>query len=369
MATHFSEVHVKDSSGNYINVANEIATTKAGVANKLGLVNSVQYDASILNSLPNLFNGVTWTPNYYFINPTTLVQSTSYKYSSLIPVKAGKIYTVIPRARHIAIYNGDTYSSTDQIAGSATFNPMVTPANDGYIRVTVYNADTDIKLVESDEKLGKVIYNFGDSIAAGAGNSNVGYGDLIAQKYGVLCVDYSQSGATLSKVNGQSMGCILDHIDGSSATLPDVILLEGASNDYSEARVTGTMSDKYDFAGTYDVTTFAGAMETAIYKLMTKYPGVPIIWVYSHQQDSRHSKTVGEVTVDYGDMHDLSLTICKKWGVPVADMFEAGGMNTNFAYHKTNYTGSGDGTHPNADGYNKYYVPKISAKISDVIVL
>lgn len=347
-------------------ISTAMQTELTDITSKLGLG---RYTSEMLNGLTNYFDGVTWVPNYFYNTPSNIGSSTTYSYSSLIPVLAGETYQVFPRARFIALFDSNSvHLSTIIVSSSATNNPLFTPMQNGFVRISIYNADSaSLKLIKG--RVAKVIYNFGDSIAAGDGNGGVGYADLVAQKYGMLCVDQATGGSTLSKVNGQSMVSVLDRITEASPTPPDVIYLEGASNDYTEYRVTGTMSDKYDFAGVYDITTYAGALETAIYNLMAKYPGVPIIWIYSHQQNSRNSKTNGTVTVDYGTMHDLSIEICKKWSVSVVDMYNEGGLNTTFTAHRTTYTNNSDGTHPNANGYNLFYVPKIGAKTREVIVM
>ena len=357
-----------------------------------------------IDTVHNLLNGVTAHQGYN--NAGTIEPSSAdYKYYDPVPVKNGVTYVVGPRVRFVCYYNESMmYVSSATIDSSAYAGPQsFTSPIDGYAVVTVYAADytadkvcmnegesvlsdIDVKVfkenyVPNDDVIGFVkskildlkglkIYNFGDSIAAGDGNSGVGYAEILASMYGCITTDYAVGGTTLSKVTGQGMGCILNAIDGASATPPDVILLEGGANDYSQFRVTGEVTGATVFSNSsFDETTYIGALELALYKLQTKYPGVPIIWVYTHRENTRTEKTNPDtgVTVNFTTMHDKSLEACAKWAIPVVDMYNEGGLNTNWAGYRTAYTYQGDGTHPNEAGYKKFYIPRIKAKVTEIL--
>ena len=358
----------------------------------------------------NLLYGKTTTGGYFSNGHSHGGEQAvaNYNYYSAIKVQANHTYTVYPRVRFVCLYEnyytrelvGDMEISSDPSASEQSFTPDV----DGYVYVTVYKSDYDdglCKMVDTtsntnvypvDARLmtdtfipnettinyikskltsdleGKVIYNFGDSIANGSGNDNVGYAEYMRNLYGCVVTDYAVGGATLSKVSGQAMSSILDQIDNASSTTPDIILLEGGANDYTQAREMGNMTSEFEFnSANFDSTTYIGALEMALNKLITKYPGTPIIWLYTHRENTRTEKTVGSVTVNFTTMHDRSLETCKKWSIPVIDIYNESGLNTMLSYYRTTYTYNSDGTHPNSYGYIQFYLPYVKDKIIEVL--
>lgn len=356
----------------------------------------------------NMIYGLTPVEGKMFRNGVEETAA-SYDYYKNIKVKANHTYTVYPRVRFVGFFDGEythTYTSDFTISGSSSVGAQsFTPTSDGYVNVTVYAADdsnglckmvdtttsdkqypvdarvvedtfclndTSIKYIEDNLSYKKIngtkIYNFGDSIGAGDGNGGIGYAEMLQSSYGTVSTDYAVGGATLSKLTGQTMNCILNQIDNASNTAPDIILLEGGANDYTQYRVTGNMTNEFNFDhSNFDTETYCGALEEALYKLTNKYQGVPIIWIYTHRENTRTEKTNGTVTVNFTDMHDKSLQICKKWSIPVVDIYNESGLNTMLDYYKNTYTYNSDGTHPNQLGYEKWYMPYIRSKIIEVL--
>lgn len=366
--------------------------------------------ADIVNTLgtvANLVYGLTTTSGYWKDGAHT--DSDSYCYYSPIPIKASHTYTVYPRVRFVGLYNASgVYLNDADISGSSSAaEQSFTAEQDGFAIITVYAADynnnldkvfdttTDTNeypvdgrpvaetlipndtvrdyianyiINQTDLIKGLKIYNFGDSIAVGGGNNNIGYAQLIASLYNATCNEYAVNGATMSKIAGQSMSCILTQIDNASEAAPDIILLEGGANDYTQYRVMGEVTGETVFDDAeFDVTTYIGALEAALYKLQTKYNGVPIIWIYTHRENTRTEKTDGTVTVNFTTMHDRSLEVCKKWAIPVVDLYNGGGLNTNWTAYRTAYTYNSDGTHPNEAGYKHFYIRPIVEKIKEVL--
>lgn len=220
---------------------------------------------------------------------------------------------------------------------------------------------------------GLTIYNFGDSIGAGGGNNGIGYAEIIGEVYGANVTDYAVGGSTISKIEGQSMGCILDHIENASSVVPDVIFLEGGANDYTQNRECGNVSvERYFYTLSNETslywkpTTYIGALELAFHNLKVKYPTAKIVWIFVHKHE-RITKVENDITYDFTEMHDKSIACAKKWGVEVVDMYESGNLNTRIQYDKTHYTGNNDGTHPNDAGYRRFYIPKIRAKLDEML--
>lgn len=346
----------------------------------------------------NLIDGVRVANGYV---DTTGAFNSSSSYVALgdtVEVTPGTTLTT-SRVRFVTFYTGTGTQDKTNVGGLAFPSPyettqqFVVPDNANLMIITFYAADYNngicycyenengfmlsdalyndivgiIKDVSSKKLDGITIYNFGDSIGAGDGNNGYGYAEMLTE-YGATVVDYAEGGATLSRVEGQSMGSILNQIENASSTVPDLILLEGGANDYTNFREHGAMTPYYTFDAT-DETTYIGALESALNKLMNKYKYVPIIWICTHQENTRHSKTDGSTTVDFKEMHDLSVDVCKKWAIPVVDLFNDGGLNANISFMRSKYTYNGDGTHPNEEGYRKFYVPAIISKIKEIMAI
>lgn len=360
-----------------------------------------------LGQIANLVYGLTTTSGY--LHGNLHYDSPDYCYYPAIAIKANHTYTVYPRVRFVCLYDTNAeYIGEAPISGaSAAREQSFTAEQDGFAIITVYAADYTNNLAkvfdtttdtneypvdgrpvaetlipndtvrdyianyiinQTDLIKGLKIYNFGDSIAVGGGNNNIGYAQLIASLYNATCNEYAVNGATMSKITGQSMSCILNQIDNAAEALPDIILLEGGANDYTQYRVMGDVTGETVFDDAeFDITTYIGALEAALYKLQTKYSGVPIIWVFTHRENTRTEKTDGTVTVNFTTMHDRSLEVCKKWAIPVVDLYNEGGLNTNWAAYRSAFTNNNDGTHPNEAGYKRFYIRPIVETIKKVL--
>ena len=327
--------------------------------------------------------------------------TSTYRTTDYIRVAAGVSYVVSPRWRACALYNKNKCLLSVNL--TTTNNGVFTPTEDGFVRISYYSDQesstqmepgtapgpyrafreefaqpymlNDAQLQDAQARLGNVLfnkrlYNFGDSIGAGDGNSGTGYAEIIGTDNRMDFVDYAVGGATMTKVAGQAMSCILDQIDNASPTPPDFILFEGGANDFSQGRPLGTLTSNYE--GNYDATTYIGACEMAIYKFLTKYPGSAIVGVFVHKHGRISTTDTNGAVVTFQEMHDGFMAVCEKWCIPVVDMHTEGGLNTRFepyceAYTlKTSAKPNGDGTHPNGDGYRVFYVPKIAAKLKEI---
>ena len=103
-----------------------------------------------------------------------------------------------------------------------------------------------------------------------------------------------------------------------------------------------------------DNTTLAGAMEYMCRDLVTLFAGKKVGFIFCHNRYALDNV----YNTQYRPIMKQAL---EKWGVPYLDLQECIppiGMISSLA---SIYTNAGDGTHPNQDGYEKYYVPKIEA--------
>ena len=226
-----------------------------------------------------------------------------------------------------------------------------------FIVENIYDNKLDNKLT------GKTLFNFGDSIAAGDGNNGKGYAEILAEKHNMICYDFAVGGATLGETDSNN---ITNQVNRSLSNdiQPDYILINGGTNDIAEYNVPlGEITADYN-SNNFDKSTTIGALEWILYTLKTNYPNSKIAFVSVHKMSSRdYSKQV--------ERQNKCVEVCKKWSIPIIDIFNRGNLNTFLREHHkfTNPTTSqpnGDRTHPNQLGYETYYIPLIEEVLNNI---
>lgn len=200
---------------------------------------------------------------------------------------------------------------------------------------------------------GKRAVSFGDSIAAGVGNSDsdgnpYGYVQMIAERNGMTLHSYATGGAKMAE--------ILAQLNSATETEADFVLLEGGYNDSTPGSVTdmGTLSSGY--SASLDTATFCGALESLLKTAQEKYPCAKIVFVIVH-------RTRRNDWVSYAEVIQQA---CEKWSVPFVNLLQQGGLNANIAAMRTAFTDE-VGVHPNKEGYLTWYVPPVEAKMREMI--
>jgi len=347
---------------------------------------------SFITSGKNLFNKANVTNGYYMKEDGVALASASYFYSTYIEVKSGVTYAINP-VRKITVYNSSkTVIPAQGVDNTSNASATVTPAQDGFIIVSAlianinslqvevgttptsyetYGIKTTLPLLNvstanmnTNPLYGKTGLSFGDSIMRGAGNSNIGVIDIIGANNNMTVVNRAVSGATVSSSTSNN---ILTQVNAAitAGNMADYIVFNGLANDIAvnSTVVLGAISDGY--TATLDENTFCGAFESICKKLILNWMGSKIVYVRVHNMNTR------DITLQQ-QWGDLAAQMCKKWSIPVVDLFNEGGLNTWLPEMKKKYTydtyatGSGDGTHPNGDGYNVYYVPRITSKMKQL---
>lgn len=145
----------------------------------------------------------------------------------------------------------------------------------------------------------------------------------------------------------------------------DYIILEGGVND---ADLIGDILDDSnlpeafgsynmtDFTSEFDNTTFCGAVEYLLKRVTSTYKGAKIGFIIAHKQG-----TLNNQRPDFLPEHnnrrkyyETIITLCKKWGVPVLNLWDGCYLNPQNPSHYTNgqtlmYT---DGQHLASAGYD-----------------
>ena len=319
-------------------------------------------------------------------------KSTNYKTSYFIPLVKNKKYIISPKIRKFLAYDENKNPIISTFVDSQKNNFVFTMNNSWkFIRFTCYTSDFEKMMLSQGEKPlayvehgyafgkdisfndyqkeeikeiagsqgnqleNKILFNFGDSIAAGDGNKGKGYAELFAEKYNMICYDFAVGGATLGDTESNNITTQVTTALSRGIT-PDYILIDGGTNDISYKVPIGTISNDYNI-NNFVKTTTVGGLEWIISILKTNFSSAKIAFVSVHRMESReYSKQI--------ERQGVCVDVCKKWSIPIIDVFNRGNLNTFLEeYHKfTNPTESypnGDRTHPNELGYATFYLPLI----------
>jgi len=221
---------------------------------------------------------------------------------------------------------------------------------------------------------GKKLVVFGDSIMYGSGNDGVGVGEYLAKDFGFNLKKYCVGGARTGFMEGknwlveQVRQAINDKIQA------DLIVFNGFTNDcnmtdgktcdvpFGDIPEIATDIFKVEKAG----STFSGCFKSVADAFKRYFPKAKVIFVRPHRMGRRDDKAQKE----YGER---AVAICKEYGFGVVDIYAEGKMDTFNAEDRDKYTfdsygwGRGDCTHPNADGYLKFYMPVIKRLIKEIL--
>lgn len=194
---------------------------------------------------------------------------------------------------------------------------------------------------------------FGDSITAG------GYPELIASITGATVSNHAVGGATVASGTA-NVTHIVEQIVAYTGN-DDIICISGGLNDYYKEVPLGTLTAGYSDA--LDTTTVMGALEAMFRKLFTDHPTAKLYFVITHKAAGTEIKP-NEDGLTFEDYHDAIVRVLEKYSIPFYDAYSDSGLisnaNTPWGESINNlYTTNADATHPNEDGYLKYYVYQI----------
>lgn len=222
---------------------------------------------------------------------------------------------------------------------------------------------------EENPLYGKILSATGDSITATVSNRPyASYARMIAADNGMTYECKAIWGATIASGVSGSSGCILDTISQMRSD-SDYIILSGGANDFyalADGRETlGEISSGY--SGSLDTSTLCGAAESLCKAAINKWPGKKILYVITHRMLDISEQEALQTHVS------KLIQILEKWGIPYVDLWHdmpslAYGALKNLYTSNGNtvYEGTGDGIHPNKDGYRLYYVPRVEAKLKSI---
>lgn len=241
-----------------------------------------------------------------------------------------------------------------------------------FLKITYKRMDmleTTLERLQTENPLlGKIMTATGDSITATVSNRPyASYARMIAAANRMTYETAAIWGATIADGVSGSSGCILTTLDAMRQDA-DYVILSGGANDFyhlsSGAEALGEISAGY--TADLDTTTFCGALESMCKTAVSRWPGKKILYVITHRM----------LDISHGDLDSWvarMIAILEKWGIPYVDLWH--GMpslmlpalkNLYTTNGNTVYVGTGDGLHPNEDGYQLYYVPPVEAKLKSI---
>lgn len=313
-------------------------------------------------TIPYGIKSITYTAFRNTDIPTILFLSADMKVAGMVLATTAPTY-------------GDTmYSGTAEIPSNAVYMEfsVLNTNNDSSVTVMYSNIESNkkrIEILEKDPLYGMKISCTGNSITAATHSvPGHGYVEQIADAHGMTVDNHAIWGAIIPQGHPRAsddvtdIGCIHDTLDDMDADA-DIVIMSGSINDceyYSDASFLGEITG--DFSTELDLTTFYGALEDMCKKALQKWAGKPIIYVIEHRM-TLDNTTYGQY---YLKLHEAIVKVMNKWGISIVDLFnDCPSLNCNEGY-KTKYT-TGDGTHPNYEGYERFYVPRVYAEIKKLL--
>lgn len=204
---------------------------------------------------------------------------------------------------------------------------------------------------------GKSLFVAGDSVAYGYGSDNISFGEIIAKNNNMRLTKVARSGTTFAKRDGLT-NSILEQIKSIDKEY-DYIIVEGGFNDYFQRYngvSIGTMPKNMN-SSRDDKTTY-GALDSICLWLKQNYPTSKILFVVPH----KIMTITGVIDSEFYPYLQAIRDVCEKYSIPYADIALKGGCTPFYQEFRDAYF-SGDGIHPNLEGYESFYVPRIEAEM------
>lgn len=204
---------------------------------------------------------------------------------------------------------------------------------------------------------GKSLFAAGDSVAFGSGSGGKSYADIIAEKNKMSMKKVAVSGTTFAKRDGTT-NSILEQVQMMDK-LYDYVLIEGGFNDYfqkDKGVSIGTMPKNMN-SSRDDKTTY-GALDSICLWLKQNYPASKILFVVPH----KIMTITGVIDSGFYPYLQAIRDVCEKYSISYADIALKGGCTPFYQEFRDTYF-SGDGIHPNLEGYETFYVPRIEAEM------
>ncbi len=220
---------------------------------------------------------------------------------------------------------------------------------------------------------GKTLLLLGDSLMYGADNGGYGVGEYLVKDLGVKLKKYCVGGARVGFCEGKNW--LVEQVRSAvnDGVVPDYVVFDGFTNDCFrtdgvnfDVPLGNTVSVAPDVFAVEKTDDFSICFESIVAAFEKYFPTAKALFVRPHKMGRREE----EAQKIYGDR---AAEICRKHKIAVADVYGESGLDTFREDHRDKYTadtygwGKGDSTHPNRDGYEKFYIPIIEKVLKEAL--
>ena len=228
---------------------------------------------------------------------------------------------------------------------------------DSYIPYGYIEVATDSGKKQDNVLCGKTAVFLGDSICAGttvaedSGYYNYGWGGIIGEANLMNWKNYGMNGGTVTGLAAVAeTRWLTSQADKAITEYPnaDYVIFEGGCNDADQMQDDGLGVISSDYA-TFDTTTFSGAFEALVLKLVTAFPYSKIGYIIPQKMYEGKADYTATNHI-HRKYFDRAVEICEKWGIPVIDLWKGSSLNPKLSNAELFYT---DGQHLTLAGYQK----------------
>ena len=301
------------------------------------------------------------------------------------PITGGENYIVYASVRLsiFATYNGTTQVESLSYIDAGTYKKFKASANAARVRIYWSGAGSVVLIRKSfilgassgsvlkNNYYGKTMCVIGDSLSQPFGTT-LAWHSIIRDRYRLTVQNLSVSGAAYSKDGSMQNVRYTDKIKSITGT-PDIIVVFGGTNDYSQNVPLGALSDASSDANGAD---FIPAVKYTMEYLLTHYPDALIIYITPLQRNYTEgwnaTNSVGKYLYEYVNAIKQCAAI---YGVQLCDLYATSGFHVYNADFKETYTyineqsfPHGDGLHPNVEG-TKLYTENAIIPVFDRLLL
>lgn len=213
---------------------------------------------------------------------------------------------------------------------------------DGSAAVTVGAVSAlSIEEESTDRLKRKTAVFLGDSLCAGktvpadAGEFGYGWGGIIGRDNNMTWQNFGRDGATVVHADGIDPSCRLSsQVEEALTAHPgaDYVIFEGGFNDGELLSADGIgVFSHSGYSPSVSATDFTAAFEALVYQIITAFPAAKIGYIIPQKMGVSSSYS-GEDNLSRR-FFDRAAEVCRKWGIPVLDLWNECPLNPNLSLH------------------------------------
>lgn len=234
-------------------------------------------------------------------------------------------------------------------------NANITPTD--VVSIVVHNVNT----IKRNTLYGGTIIFDGDSICSAGSEGNAPYNGYAYRIGHGNTMTYHNVGVGGATIAGDTyyqdssprhwISRYIDTIHQNYSSL-DYLILEGGTNDADILGNNGIGTlDVNDYSGSYDDTTFTGALDSLFYKALNYYPNAKIGFIIAQKMGVSNDYTsTGNIRRKF---FERAMDVCKKWGISYINLWDNSPLNPKLpCYYNSSLDeqGNRDGGYAYTDG-------------------